>query len=57
MARRSATPYIGSEGHCAIQMGRKFIGAELKKSYYEQGARNLAAAHMGTQDLFSESAA
>ena len=48
---------IGSEGHCAIQMGRKFIGAELKKSYYEQGARNLAAAHMGTQDLFSESAA
>lgn len=48
---------IGSEGYCAIQMGRKFIGAELKKSYYEQGARNLAAAHMGTQDLFSESAA
>lgn len=48
---------IGTEGHCAIQMGRKFIGAELKKSYYEQGARNLAAAHMGTQDLFSESAA
>ena len=48
---------IGSEGHCAIQMGRKFIGAELKKSYFEQGARNLAAAHMGTQDLFSESAA
>lgn len=48
---------IGSEGHCAIQMGRKFIGAELKKSYYEQAARNLAAAHMGTQDLFSESAA
>lgn len=48
---------IGSEGHCAIQMGRKFIGAELKKSYYEQGSRNLAAAHMGTQDLFSESAA
>lgn len=48
---------IGSEGHCAIQMGRKFIGAELKKSYYEQASRNLAAAHMGTQDLFSESAA
>jgi DNA modification methylase len=44
---------IGSEGHCAIQMGRKFIGAELKKSYYEQAARNLAAAHMETQDLFA----
>lgn len=45
---------IGSEGHCAIQMGRKFIGAELKRSYYEQASRNLAAAHMSTQDLFSE---
>ena len=44
---------IGSEGHCAIQMGRKFIGAELKRSYYEQGAKNLAAAHMQTHDLFS----
>ena len=48
---------IGSEGHCAIQMGRKFIGAELKKSYYVQASRNLAAAHMGTQDLFSEAGA
>ena len=44
---------IGSEGHCAIQMGRKFVGAELKRSYYEQAAKNLAAAHMHTQDLFS----
>ena len=44
---------IGSEGHVAIQMARKFIGAELKRSYYEQAARNLAAAHMQTQDLFS----
>lgn len=45
---------IGSEGHVAIQMGRKFIGAELKKSYYEQASRNLAAAHMSTQDLFAD---
>lgn len=45
---------IGSEGHVAIQMGRKFIGAELKRSYYEQASRNLAAAHMSTQDLFAE---
>lgn len=35
---------IGSEGHVAIQEGRRFIGAELKRSYYEQAARNLAAA-------------
>lgn len=45
---------IGSEGHCAIQMGRKFIGAELKESYYRQAAKNLAAAHVNTQDLFAE---
>lgn len=35
---------IGSEGHVAIGMGRKFIGAELKRSYYEQACRNLASA-------------
>ena len=26
------------------RMGRKFIGAELKKSYFEQAARNLTLA-------------
>lgn len=35
---------IASEGHAAISMGRKFIGAELKRSYYEQAVRNLHAA-------------
>lgn len=35
---------IGSEGHVALQEGRKFIGVELKQSYFEQAARNLAAA-------------
>lgn len=44
---------IGSEGFVAIQMGRKFIGAELKDSYYRQAAKNLTAAEVeGTQDLF-----
>lgn len=32
---------IGSEGHVAIHAGRRFVGAELKRSYYEQAARNL----------------
>jgi DNA modification methylase len=32
---------IGSEGYVSLQMGRKFVGAELKKSYFEQAARNL----------------
>lgn len=44
---------IGSEGFVAVEMGRKFVGAELKQSYFEQAARNLAAAEQGqTQDLF-----
>nr|AKH47309.1 DNA methylase N-4/N-6 domain-containing protein [uncultured marine virus] len=34
---------IGSEGHVAIDEGRRFVGAELKKSYYEQARRNLDA--------------
>ncbi len=35
---------IGSEGWQAIKMGRKFVGAELKRSYFEQATRNLEAA-------------
>jgi DNA modification methylase len=34
---------IGSEGYVSLQMGRRFIGAELKRSYWEQARRNLAA--------------
>lgn len=32
---------IGSEGYVAIQTGRKFIGAELKESYFALARRNL----------------
>lgn len=35
---------IGSEGHVALEMGRRFIGAELKRSYFEQQCRNLESA-------------
>lgn len=35
---------IGSEGHVALEMGRKFVGVELKGSYYEQACRNLVNA-------------
>ncbi len=45
---------IGSEGHVALQMGRKFVGVELKESYYRQAARNLENAMRVTGDLFSE---
>ena len=34
---------IASEGYESIKMNRKFIGIELKESYYQQGVRNLQA--------------
>ena len=33
---------IGSEGFVANELDRRFIGVELKKSYFEQACRNLA---------------
>lgn len=45
---------IGSEGYVALQMGRRFVGVELKKSYYDQAVKNLASAHMRqVTDLFA----
>lgn len=35
---------IGSEGYQALKMGRKFVGAELKDSYFGVACRNLQAA-------------
>jgi DNA modification methylase len=32
---------IGSEGYVSLDMGRKFIGVELKESYYEVAKKNL----------------
>lgn len=32
---------IGSEGHVAIELGRRFLGMELKRSYWEQAVKNL----------------
>lgn len=40
---------IGSEGYVALEMGRRFVGAELKKSYYEQACRNLASVEPGAK--------
>lgn len=33
---------IGSEGYMSLKLGRKFIGTELKESYFDQAAANLA---------------
>jgi len=35
---------IGSEGYCALEMGRRFVGVELKASYWRQACLNLDAA-------------
>lgn len=35
---------IGSEGYMALKLGRKFVGIELKRSYYEAAVRNLERA-------------
>lgn len=32
---------IGSEGYVALEMGRRFVGVELKRSYYAQAVANL----------------
>ena len=46
---------IGTAGYVAIGMGRKFVGAELKPSYYRQAVVNLQAAERerGRTDLFA----
>jgi len=44
---------IGTEGYVAITMGRRFIGAELKKSYWEQACANLKMATTEQQGLFA----
>ncbi|MBK7794222.1 MAG: site-specific DNA-methyltransferase [Betaproteobacteria bacterium] len=48
---------IGSEGFVALQMQRRFVGVELKRSYYEQAARNLQNALRESGDLFAVDAA
>jgi DNA modification methylase len=44
---------IGSEGYVSLQKSRKFIGVELKASYYKQAIANLRAAAQKTEGLFA----
>jgi hypothetical protein len=44
---------IGSEGYCAVKMGRKFIGSELKESYWELACLNVKDAETEQGGLFS----
>jgi superfamily II DNA or RNA helicase len=43
---------IGSEGYVALQNGRRFIGVELKRSYWQQACENLRQAKRVMGDLF-----
>ncbi|HVM93902.1 MAG TPA: DNA methyltransferase [Terriglobales bacterium] len=47
---------IGSEGYVSLQMGRKFIGFELKESYWKVACKNLEAARTSMGDLFDVAA-
>ncbi len=47
---------IGSEGYVALKEGRRFVGAELKCSYFKQAAKNLRGA-TAQQSLFAAVAA
>lgn len=48
------TPFlgIGSEAFCAVEMGRRAIGVELKKSYFDQAVKNIDSL-AAQQDLFA----
>ncbi len=43
---------IGSEGFCSVKMGRKFIGSELKPSYFSQACAYLQDAANEAETLF-----
>ena len=47
---------IGSEGYVSLEMRRKFIGVELKESYFKQAVGNLAAVTEKAKDLFAVAA-
>jgi DNA modification methylase len=46
---------IGSEGHEAVRLGRRFVGVELKESYWRTACRNLVEAEssLAHQSLFA----
>jgi DNA modification methylase len=45
---------IGSEGYSSLQLVRKYIGVELKESYWKVACKNLEAAKSSMGDLFAE---
>ncbi len=43
---------IGSEGFCAVKMGRRFVGTELKREYFDLACQNINDAKSSQDDLF-----
>ncbi len=43
---------VGSTGYQAIKMGRKFVGSELKQSYFAQACKNIESAKSNQTGLF-----
>ena len=43
---------VGSEGYVSVRMGRKFLGVELKRSYFDQACKNISLATSVQNDLF-----
>ncbi|MCA1989453.1 MAG: hypothetical protein LDL07_09975 [Desulfarculus sp.] len=44
---------IGSTGYQAVQMGRRYLGVELKESYWAEAVKNLQSAQMASMPLFA----
>ena len=44
---------IGSEGYCAVKMGRRFVGTELKPQYWNLACENIKDAKREQIDLFA----
>lgn len=44
---------IGSEGYCAVKMGRRFVGTELKPQYWNLACQNIADAAIEQGGLFA----
>jgi DNA modification methylase len=43
---------IGSEGFCSLKMKRRFVGAELKESYFQTALDNLKRGDESSRTLF-----
>lgn len=44
---------VGSEGYVSLQLDRRFVGAELKESYFHHAVNNLKEARVQQHDIFN----